>query len=170
MKMKNMIKKLALIGTMALGTLALAQASDTQTLSINVDTLEELVVVAGKTQSDSLTDPEVIKAGNYQKDFDTTLRFTTNANALRKVVAAASFSAPQGATLQASILATGFSTQAGTGPTQDVPLSTSPADLITGIKNVSAKEASFKVRVSIPDTPIIAGAYQVVITYTLMAQ
>jgi hypothetical protein len=54
--MKNMIKKLALIGTMALGTLALAQASDTQTLSINVDTLEELVVVAGKTQSDSLTE------------------------------------------------------------------------------------------------------------------
>jgi hypothetical protein len=54
--MKNMIKKLALIGTMALGTLALAQASDTQTLSIKVDTLEELVVVAGKTQSDSLTD------------------------------------------------------------------------------------------------------------------
>ncbi|KOX88990.1 hypothetical protein BVI061214_00133 [Thermus aquaticus] len=51
-----------------------------------------------------------------------------------------------------------------------MPLSTSPADLITGIKNVSAKEASFKVRVSIPDTPIIAGAYQVVITYTLMAQ
>jgi hypothetical protein len=111
-----MIKKLALIGTMALGTLALAQASDTQTLSINVDTLEELVVVAGKTQSDSLTDPEVIKAGNYQKDFDTTLRFTTNANALRKVVAAASFSAPQGATLQASILAAGFSTQRAPAP------------------------------------------------------
>jgi hypothetical protein len=71
--MKNMIKKLALIGTMALGTLALAQASDTQTLSIKVDTLEELVVVAGKTQSDSLTDSQVIKAGNYQKDFDTVL-------------------------------------------------------------------------------------------------
>jgi hypothetical protein len=51
-----------------------------------------------------------------------------------------------------------------------VTLSASPVDLITGIKNVSEKEASFKVRVSIPDTPIIAGTYQVVITYTLMAQ
>ena len=49
-------------------------------------------------------------------------------------------------------------------------LGSSPADLITDIQNVSAKEASFKVRVSIPDTPIIAGAYQVVVTYTLMAQ
>jgi hypothetical protein len=170
MKMKNMIKKLVLIGTLALGALALAQASDTQTLSINVSNVEELAVVDGKIQSDSITDPEDIKAGNYQNDFDTTLRFTTNANALRKIVAAASFSAPQGATLQASILATGFSTEAGTGPTQDVTLSASPVDLITGIKNVSEKEASFKVRVSIPDTPIIAGTYQVVITYTLMAQ
>lgn len=171
--MNGLGKKLVMIGAMALGALAtaaMAQTTDTQTLSVNVNTLEELQVVAGKVQSDTVSDPQVIRAGNYVKDFDTTLRFTTNANALRKVVAQAAYSAPEGATLRAKVLASGFTTQAGSGPSQDVELGEDPRDLILGIKNVAAKEASFRVRVEIPNVPLIAGSYQVVVTYTLMGQ
>ncbi|AEV15774.1 hypothetical protein TCCBUS3UF1_7260 [Thermus sp. CCB_US3_UF1] len=166
--MKHALKNLALLGFLALGTLALAQTTDTQSISIQVSNLEEITVVSGQNLTDSLTDPNTIRAGNYNKDFDTTLRFSTNANALRKITAQASFSAPSGATLLAKILANGFSTQAGNPISQDVTLGQNPVDLITGIKNVASKEASFKVRVSIPDAPILAGTYQVSITYTLM--
>ncbi|MDX2007896.1 MAG: hypothetical protein SFU83_21865 [Meiothermus sp.] len=143
--------------------------SASQSVSVTVQTLEEIAVSSGGEVSDSISNPDVIRAGNYTRDIATELTYTTNADANRKITAAASYTNPAGTSFSASVLASGFTASNGSvALSGDAALGANPVDLVSGIKNVAWARANFTLRVAIPDVPLIQGSYQVSVVYTLM--